>query len=99
MSFDRKFCKICGVDISKKDNVPYIDESGQGDICMLCNDSLYKTKYVDAVNISQPVIFKSKVTKLGRGRKHIEIPKKQRDFLAYDKDYIVIIKNMEAEKQ
>ena len=91
---DKIYCEICKRDITRKDRTIY----GEGEICMACNNTLYKTKFVDSVNISQPVIFKSKVTKLGRGRKHIEIPKKQRDFLAYDKDYIVIIKNMEGGK-
>ena len=87
---DKIYCKICKQDISRKDRANY----GEGQICMVCNNALYKTKYVDSINISQPVIFKSKVTKLGRGRKHIEIPKKQRDFLAYNKDYIIIIKEV-----
>ena len=95
MSFDRKYCKICGKDISKILHTSY----EEGYICWACNDSLYEVKNVDTVNISQPVIFKSKVTKLGRGRKHVEIPKKLRDFLTYNKDYLIIIKNLEGEKQ
>ena len=95
MVIDRKYCEICKKDISRKLSTPY----GEGQICMPCNNTLYNTEYVDSINISQPVIFKSRITKLGKGRKHIEIPKKQRDFLAYNKDYIIIIKNLEAEKQ
>ena len=91
---DKIYCEICKQDITRKDRANY----GEGQICMPCNNTLFKTKNVDSVNISQPVIFKSKVTKLGKGRKHVEIPRKLRDFLAYNKDYIIIIKNLEVDK-
>ena len=86
------YCYKCGRDITKKIKVP----CDKGELCLNCNDELYKVSIVNTVNIPNDVVFKGHVAKLGRGRKMFEIPKKQRDFISYNKDYIIIIKDLEA---
>ena len=84
------YCIKCGKDITKEACAPYEG----GDICLPCNDEMYRVKMVDTVNIPQDVVFKGHVAKLGRGRKMFEIPKKQRDFISYNEDYIIVIKKL-----
>ena len=58
-------------------------------ICKLCGQDISK-------KIPKDIVFKSRIVKFGGGRRIIEIPKKQRDFLEDDLDYIIIIKSLEA---
>ena len=66
-------------------------------ICKRCQQDIsQKARSPYEVNIPQDVVFKSRIAKFGRNRRIIEIPKKQRDFLEDDLDYIIIIKSLEA---
>ena len=86
------YCKKCGRDITKETTLP----CDGGDICLTCNDEMYRVSIVDTVNIPQDVVFKGHVAKLGRGRKMFEVPKKQRDFISYNEDYIIVIKKLKG---
>ena len=92
---ESKFCYGCGRKFDKNEIKTLIEEQWH---CQKCANVNEDVKLIQ-MTIPQDIVFKSRIAKFGRGRRIIEIPKKQRDFLANGEDYIVIIKRLEAEKQ
>ena len=91
---ESKLCYNCGKKFDRNEITTNIEDNLW---CYKCTNLQEDVKLIQ-MTIPQDIVFKSAIAKFGKGRRIIEIPKKQRDFLSTGKEYIVIIKDPEGGK-